>query len=197
MFLARRPSHSAIGRFLRDSHGLPLSYAPIGIVRDEHSGYALDQQVVVVGRGTADFERARDALMAWKQFDIGWVELFPRHALVEAGTVVAVLIRHLGFWSLNGCRVVYGVGNGDEAARFGFAYGTLTNHAEAGEELFEVFLNPQTNDVLYRIRATSWPRATLARVGQPIVRVLQARFRRDSAAAMQRAVRAPTYDDKA
>jgi len=39
---------------------------------------------------------------------------------------------------------------------------------------------------MYRIRATSWPRATLARVGQPIVRLLQARFRRDSAAVMTR-----------
>ena len=66
---------------------------------------------------------------------------------------------------------------------FGFAYGTLTNHAEAGEELFEVFMDPRTEDVMYRIRATSWPRATLARVGHPIVRALQARFRRDSAAA--------------
>ena len=79
--------------------------------------------------------------MAWKQFDIGWVETFPRHAPVAVGTVVAVLIRHLGFWSLNGCRVLYSVGSLADAARFGFAYGTLTNHAEAGEELFEVFLD--------------------------------------------------------
>lgn len=187
MFMARRPSRLAIDRFLHDSRELPLSYGPIGIVRGETSDHALDEQVVVIGRGRSDFERARDALTAWKQFEIGWVELFPRHALVEAGTVVAVLIRHLGFWSLNGCRVVYGVDSKDEASRYGFAYGTLTNHAEAGEELFEVFVNPRTNEVMYRIRATSWPRATLARVGQPIVRALQARFRRDSAAAMLRA----------
>jgi hypothetical protein len=50
-----------------------------------------------------------------------------------------------------------------------------------------VFIDPQSDEVMYRIRATSWPRATLARVGQPIVRALQARFRRDSAAAMKRA----------
>ena len=72
------------------------------------------------------------------------------HAPVAAGTVVAVLIRHLGFWSLNGCRVVYSVGGFDGEARFGFAYGTLTNHAESGEELFEVFLDPQTEDVMYQ-----------------------------------------------
>ena len=78
----------------------------------------------------------------------------------------------------------------NDAARFGVAYGTLTNHAEAGEELFEVFMDPRTEDVVYRIRATSWPRAMLARVGQPIVRVLQARFRHHSAAAMKRATSA-------
>jgi uncharacterized protein (UPF0548 family) len=89
---------------------------------------------------------------------------------------------------LNGARVLYTVGshNGD---RFGFAYGTLTNHAESGEELFEVFLNTENGDVKYRIRATSKPQAALAWLGQPIVRALQARFRRDSAAAMNRAMR--------
>jgi uncharacterized protein (UPF0548 family) len=189
MFLARRPSQEAIDRFLRDSQELPLSYGPIGIVQGEMPGRNLDEASVAIGRGKADFERARAALIAWQQFDIGWVETFPRQAPLAVGTVVAVLIRHLGFWSLNGCRVVYRIGRPDDDARFGFAYGTLTNHAEAGEELFEVFVNPQTDDVMYRIRATSRPRAVLAQVGQPVVRVLQERFRRHSVAAMQRAMR--------
>jgi uncharacterized protein (UPF0548 family) len=186
MFSAQRPSTEAIERFLRDSQELPLSYGPIGIVKEKSVVRQLDDELSVIGHGGADFERARDALMAWKQFDIGWVEVFPHRAPVAVGTVVAVLIRHLGFWSLNGCRVLYTVGSRADA-RFGFAYGTLTNHAEAGEELFEVFVDPETDVVMYRIRATSWPRATLARVGQPIVRLLQARFRRDSAAVMTRA----------
>jgi uncharacterized protein (UPF0548 family) len=188
MFLTRRPSQLVIDRFLRDSQELQLSYGPIGIVRDETPSHPLDEAIVAIGRGQADFDRARAALTAWKQFDIGWVEIFPRRAPVAIGTVVAVLIRHLGFWSLNGCRVLYSVDSPD-GARSGFAYGTLTNHAEAGEELFEVFVDPETDEVMYRIRAISWPRATLARVGQPIVRLLQARFRRQSAAAMKRATR--------
>jgi uncharacterized protein (UPF0548 family) len=153
------------------------------------TGYGFDEALVAIGRGRADFERARAALLSWKHFDLGWVETFPRHAPVAVGTVVAVLIRHLGFWSLNGCRVLYWVASPDEEIRFGFAYGTLPNHAEAGEELFEVFIDPHTEAVMYRIRATSWPRATLAWVGQPIVRVLQARFRVDSGAAMARVTR--------
>jgi uncharacterized protein (UPF0548 family) len=188
MLLARRPSHSAIDRFLRNSQGLPLSYGPVGIVKVETTRHDLDEDVVMIGSGKSDLSRAREALMAWKQFDIGWVATFPAHAPVAVGTVVAVLIRHLGFWSLNGCRVLYHVGCADEA-RFGFACGTLTNHAECGEELFEVFLNPANDAVMYRIRATSRPRAMLARLGYPFVRLLQARFRRHSAAAMRRATR--------
>ncbi|MGH9147071.1 MAG: DUF1990 family protein [Vicinamibacterales bacterium] len=185
MFLARRPSRHTIDRFLRESQDLPLSYGPAGIVQTGTAGQDLDELTVTLGRGKADFERARAALLAWRQFEIGWVETFPRQAPVAVGTVVAVLIKHLGFWSLNGCRVLYCVGSLDDVARFGFAYGTLTNHAESGEEFFEVFIDPQTDEVIYRIRAISWPQATLARFGQPIVRVLQERFRDHSAAAMK------------
>jgi uncharacterized protein (UPF0548 family) len=189
MFLIRRPSAHTIDRFLSESRGLPLSYSPVGIVQSEPPGYARDQLSVSIGRGRGDFGRARDALLAWKHFDLGWVELFPPHAPAEPGTVVAVLIRHFGLWSLNGCRVVYTVGSRDDETRFGFAYGTLTNHAEAGEELFELFVDPGTDAVIYRIRAASRPRAALAQVGQPVVRLLQARFRRDSASAMNGALR--------
>ena len=195
MLFLRRPSASAIDRFLRESRDLPLSYGPVGIVNDDktcahdHSGRRVDEQVITIGRGARDLSRAYSALIAWAQFDIGWVELFPRHAPIHPGTVVGVLIRHLGMWSLNGCRVVYTLG--DDRSRFGFAYGTLTNHEEAGEELFEVFLDPHTEEVRYRIRAISWPYAPIAHVGQPIVRMLQRRFRRDSALAMQRTLSVP------
>jgi len=188
MFLARRPSAEAIHEFLRESDNLPLSYGPVGIL-DARGRADVDELTVAIGRGPADFARARAALMAWKQFEIGWVEIFPKQPPVAAGTSVAVLIRHFGFWSLNGCRVVYSAGSPGDETRFGYAYGTLTNHAEAGEELFEVFIDPETDVVSYRIRATSWPRATVAKLGQPIVRALQARFRSHSAVVMERATR--------
>jgi uncharacterized protein (UPF0548 family) len=195
MMFLRRPSPSAIDRFLRESRDLSLSYGPVGIANDARAvgaergtGRRVDEHVVTIGRGARDFARAYAALVAWTPFDIGWVELFPRHAPIHPGTVVGVLIHHLGIWSLNGCRVVYTLG--DDRSRFGFAYGTLTNHEEAGEELFEVSLDPHTDEVRYRIRAISWPYAAIAHAAQPIVRVLQRRFRHDSALAMQRAVAA-------
>ena len=189
MFLARRPSAEQIEVFLRESRELPLSYSPTGIVNTNSAREDVDEATVVIGHGKAAFERSRAALMAWQQFDIGWIETFPGHTPAAVGTEVALLIRHCGFWSLNGCRVLYSVGGLTDVDRSGFAYGTLTNHAESGEELFEVFIDPQSEDVLYRIRAISWPQATLARVGQPIVRVLQQRFRHHSAAVMARAIR--------
>jgi uncharacterized protein (UPF0548 family) len=181
MFWRRCPSSQEVEQFLDDSRSLPLSYGRIGITREDRPRGRLDEHVVIIGHGSSDFERASRALEEWKHFDLSWVRLFPRHASIDVGTIVAVRIRHLGFWSLNGARVVYQV---KDASRFGFAYGTLTNHAEHGEELFEVSIDPQTGEVAYRIRAVSWPQALLARMGYALVRHMQARFRRDSAAAM-------------
>jgi uncharacterized protein (UPF0548 family) len=190
MFLPVRPSQLAVDRFLRDSEKLPLSYDAVGIAMSGTHRGDRDEQVVAIGSGGEDFELARRALMSWRHYDMNWVTLYSRGSRVSVGDVVAVLILHLGFWSLNGCRVLYTVGDpSDDTQRYGFAYGTLTNHAEGGEELFEVFIEPSTGQVMYRIKAISWPRAALARVGYPIVRLLQSRFRRDSAAALQRAIR--------
>ena len=170
------------------SRDLPLSYSPVGLASNSPAGYDVDEIVAAIGHGRDAFERARAALQAWKPFDVGWVDVFPPAAPLEPGGVVAVLVRHLGFWSLNGCRIVYRLDDRDSGTAFGFAYGTLVNHMEAGEELFEVSIRPDSGEVMYRIRAVSRPRAMLARLGYPFARTLQARFRRDSAAAMKRAV---------
>jgi len=185
MFLASRPTRQDIDRFLDESRSLPLSYGPIGLTQGAPAGFKVDEMVVTIGQGRADFDRAKAALAAWKHFDIGWVKAIPSSAVLEPGTVVAVVIRHLGFWSLNGARVVYGVGDRGSESHFGFAYGTLVNHAEAGEELFEVSLDPASGDVKYRIRAASRPRSPLTYIGYPFVRILQARCRRDSGVAMK------------
>jgi uncharacterized protein (UPF0548 family) len=187
MFLARRPSQHALDAFLDRSRDLPLSYSPVGIARQAPRGYNTDLSSKVIGHGPQAFERARIALSEWRHYEMGWVELFPHGASIEVGSVVAVLVQHLGFWSLNACRVVYGTGD-QEATSFGFAYGTLTDHAETGEEIFEVLLEPESGDVIYQIQAVSKPRASLARIGYPIARYFQERFRQDSTSALRRAI---------
>jgi uncharacterized protein (UPF0548 family) len=187
MFLLRRPPARDVEAFLTTSRQLPLSYNPIGLAGQSPHDFDVDEQVVNVGQGNAAFERAKEALAGWKHFSLGWVELFPAQAAVAPGVVVAVLARHLGFWSLNGCRVVYLIGARTEQ-EFGFAYGTLSNHAEAGEEVFKVAIHPKTGAVSYVIRAVSRARAPIARLGYPVTRALQARFRRDSARALTRAI---------
>ena len=189
MFLARRPSQRELEEFIARSRDLPLSYNPIGIAKESPRGFKVDEASGVIGHGEQAFERAKLALAEWQHFDFGWVELFPRGAAIEPGSVVAILVHHLGFWSINGCRVVYTTGDRRTGSSFGFAYGTLTNHAELGEEIFEVSLRPETEEVVYRIRAVSKPQATLARIGYPFTRMLQARFRRDSIVALREAIK--------
>jgi len=188
MFLIRRPSQDEISEFLDRLRELALSYDPVGIARQAPAGFNADLATAVIGHGQQTFERAKNALAQWRHYEMGWVELFPRGASIETGTVVAVLVRHLGFWSLNGCRVVYGIGDRQTGSSFGFAYGTLTNHAELGEEIFEVILAPESGEVIYRIQAVSRPRAAMARIGYPFARYFQERFRRDSLSALQRAI---------
>jgi uncharacterized protein (UPF0548 family) len=188
MFLARRPTQRALAEFLEQSGHLPLSYDPIGIAKQPPPGFNADLASTVIGHGRQTFEHARIALAQWRHYEMGWVELFPHGASIEVGSVVAVLVQHLGFWSLNGCRVVYGIGDRQSGSSFGFAYGTLTNHAELGEEIFEVMLKPESDEVIFRIQAVSKPHAALARIGYPIARHFQERFRRDSTRALRRAI---------
>jgi uncharacterized protein (UPF0548 family) len=184
VFFFTRPTADDIERFLHESSRLPLSYDPVGLVNRPGSSFDVDEAVTPLGSGFETFERAKAALSRWAHFELGWVEVFPPRASIEPGSVVAVLIRHFGLWSLNGCRVVYSVDNAT-GTEFGFAYGTLTNHAESGEEVFKVVLRQDSGEVVYVIRAASKPRAVLARLGYPAVRSLQARFRTDSARVMQ------------
>ena len=165
-----------------------MSYEPVGISAGPHPGFVFDQAIGVIGHGDADFARAETALARWAHFKLGWLDVVPDRPALTAGTVVAVVVRHFGFWSVNGCRLLPSAGSSTGVRSFAFAYGTLDNHAECGEETFEVAQSP-TGEVTYVIRASSRPRAWLARLGNPVTRALQARFRRDSIRAMTRAVR--------
>ena len=152
-------------------------------------GYTLDHNRIELGTGEEVFARAVAALKRWEMFNIGWLELLWPEAPIEEGTTVAVLTHHLGFWSLNACRIVVVIDEQGPARDYGFIYGTLPDHAERGQERFTVEWHRDTGRVFYDILAFSHPNKLLARLGYPFTRVLQKRFARDSMQAMLRAVR--------
>jgi uncharacterized protein (UPF0548 family) len=191
MFLLRRPTPDLLARFVARAEELELSYSPVGLAREARpAGFRVAEAQVVLGHGAAIFDRAVQAIGEWRPFDLGWVGIYPVGAPVVPGTTVAVVAQHLGFWSAHACRIVYplstetGPSPGPVVA--GFAYGTLTDHAEIGEEIFAVTMDSSTGAVTYSIRAVSREGAWLARLGAPVARAYQSRFRRDSLAAMQR-----------
>ena len=200
MFTLRRPTSERLARFIERARRLDLSYSPIGLARETHpSGFRVEEAEVVLGFGQTVFDRAVQLVAEWRPFDLGWIQIYPPHAPIATGTTVAVVAHHLGFWSVHACRIVYPLGEGTVPSPrgtgtvpsqvplvAGFAYGTLTDHAEIGEEIFAVSLEPGSGAVTYSIRAVSREGAPLARIGAPIARAFQARFRRDSVAAMRR-----------
>jgi uncharacterized protein (UPF0548 family) len=131
------------------------------------------------------YERAVEALKQWRQFDLGWVTLVPSGVKLEKDAVVAVKARAVSTWSLNACRVVYTINEQGPIRRFGFAYGTLPDHVERGEERFLIEWSPSDDSVWYDILAFSQPRHPLVRLGSPVARRLQKRFARESLRVMK------------
>jgi uncharacterized protein (UPF0548 family) len=186
MFALHRPSDGKIEEFLRQAREMNLSYGEVGATSGTlPTGYAIDHNRCFLGYGEKTFHKAAAAVRSWKMFDLEWVRLFHPSAPIEGGSTVAVMFRHFGFWSLNANRIVYLI---NEDRRFGFAYGTLREHAEKGEERFCIDWNPQDDSVTYDILAFSTPQQWPARLAWPFARMLQKRFVLGSKAAMKRAV---------
>lgn len=147
-------------------------------------GFSHDVSLSEIGRGLDAFEQALQALQAWRHFDLGWVRVANPEARVSAGELVAVAARTAGLWSINLSRVIETV---DTPERFGFLYATTSMHVEEGQERFVIEFDRSSGRVLYLIEAVSRPRHALARLGWPLARVMQSRFRRDSHARMRQA----------
>ena len=190
MLSIRRPSTAMMREFLAAQAGLGFSYAAVGATATTPpAGHDVDHTRIKLGEGDAVFSRAKAALGRWDQFRLGWVEAWAEDRPVATGALVAVLARGVGLWWLNACRVVYVVDDAGPVTRFGFAYGTLPGHVEAGEERFLIEWDRASGAVWYDILAFSRPQHWLARLGYPYMRRVQKRFGRESAAAMVKAVK--------
>lgn len=189
MFLSSRPDESRIQKILASQQTRDFAYPEVGATRDElPDGYAVCRGRIDLGQGATAFDRAASALRQWKMFDVPGVRLFRPDAPIQPETAVAVLVKHFGFWSINCCRIVYVIDEDVPIRRFGFAYGTLPEHAERGEERFTVEWNIESNVVSYDVLSFSRPGNTAVRFAYPVARWLQKRFLRNSLAVMVAAV---------
>jgi uncharacterized protein (UPF0548 family) len=190
MFLLSRPIESRILTILAGQRASDFSYPEVGATRgDAPAGYAVLRGHFDLGKGSTTFDRAAEALRRWKMFAVPGVQLCWPAAPIQPGEAVAVVIKHFGFWSLNCCKIVYVIDEDGPVRRFGFAYGTLPEHAEQGEERFTVEWHRSSDLVCYEIFSFSRPGNIAVKMAYPLARGLQNRFLRHSFAAMGNAVR--------
>jgi len=181
MFFLKEPSDFTINKFIAAQRDRPFTYSAVGATNGTPpEGFIVDHNRIQLGRGRQVYERALSALQRWEQFDLGWVSIVPKGVPIEIGATVAVKARAFGTWVLNATRIVYVVNERNAVERFGFAYGTLPDHVECGEERFTVEFHPDDESVWYDILAFSKPQHLLVKVSLPLARMLQKRFARDS-----------------
>jgi uncharacterized protein (UPF0548 family) len=185
MFLLTEPSEKQLRSFLEAQKELPFSYAEVGASKQGiPNTYNVDHHRIKLGDGAKSFALAVRAMQNWQMFHLDWVRVFQQDAPIEVGTCAVVLVRHFGFYSLNACRIVYVIDEDAPVKKYGFAYGTLKDHAERGEERFSIEWNRQDDAVTYDLLAFSQPGHRLAKLAYPVTRMLQKRFARDSKQAM-------------
>ena len=186
-----KPTPDTIRRFLAKQAASEFTYSAVGATATHPpTGFLVAHTRTKLGEGKKTFQIARARLERWEQFNLGWLEAYSPEMRIQAGEVMAVLAHVIGLWWLNACRIIYVVDEDEPIHRFGFAYGTLPDHAANGEERFLVEWNQADDSVWYDILSFSRARHPLTRLGYPIFRRKQMQFGRESAAAMLKLVRA-------
>jgi uncharacterized protein (UPF0548 family) len=188
LFHLTEPSEEQVRRFIAEQKGSRFSYLEVGASSgDIPSRYNVDRNRIRLGKGEVTWHRAVAAVRGWQMFDIPWVRLYWPNAPMQVGTDVAVSVHHFGFYSLNACRIVYIIDEDGSTKRFGFAYGTLWEHAESGEERFAVEWRRDKDEIWYDLLAFSRPRNMAVRFAYPLSRKLRGSFAKSSKLAMLRA----------
>jgi uncharacterized protein (UPF0548 family) len=190
MFLFQKPDGELIDRVIKSQSQLGFTYTSVGATKDgQHpEGFVIDHNRIRLGSGLATFDAAKLALRNWQHYTFDWLELHRSDEAPAQNQNVGTLARALGLWVLNVCRIVYVVEEEKPVRRFCFAYGTLPEHAERGEERFQVEWHADDDSVWYDILAFSRPNQLLARLGYPYVRHIQKQFASESMQAMKAVV---------
>jgi uncharacterized protein (UPF0548 family) len=199
MFSFRQPTTTQIEALIERQAGANWSYDDVRVTYGgsppRRAGWITDRHRVPLGQGEECFKAAAAAISTWQMFPTQVARVYWTQVVPEPGAVVAVRYFAAPFrlWMVFPARVVYTIDDEVETdrgpvRRFGFAYGTLPDHPERGEERFLVEWNRADDRVEYELLAYSRPGHWLARLGFWYARYEQAKFRRLSGLAMQRAV---------
>jgi uncharacterized protein (UPF0548 family) len=183
----RRPTDAHVRQVIESQRELPFTYPEVGAIEaGTPAGYLTNSTRAELGSGEKLFDSAVSALRAWRQFDVGWVELCWPITAPEPGAVVGVLARAWGVWALSVSRIIDVIDEQtDRGRRFAVIYGTLPQHVECGEERFQITWNRSDNSVSYDVQAFFRPQHPLVRWGWPVLQRFPRRFVRESADAMR------------
>jgi uncharacterized protein (UPF0548 family) len=163
-----RRAERRLRRLFAAAEQAELSYDhPGSTLREGSIPGVADRSFALDVRG--DLASAAAALRRWVPHDGIRARIHPAEAPIEVGTTLLVVAPFGPFEMAVPDRIVAVV---EEPARFGFAYGTLAGHAEAGEELF---LAEQVAPGRLRltVRVHARPATLPARVAAPLVTFLQ------------------------
>ena len=165
------PTDAQLGVVLDAQARESLTYREVGATRgdDLPSGYTHDHYSVPLGHGV--FETAKLGLREWCAHIGAGVSIYPPAPPIHPDVNVVLSFRTGPLSAIAACRIVYVC---DDPDRFGFAYGTLPEHPETGEEAF-VIERDAAGGVSFVITAFSRPASAITRLAKPLARVVQQR----------------------
>jgi uncharacterized protein (UPF0548 family) len=84
MWNLQKPTPSGVSEILEKEKESKLSYERVKGTLDHrlkddflkdprYKGFDVDQHILLLGKGEEIFEKAKEALKSWKQFDMEWV----------------------------------------------------------------------------------------------------------------------------
>jgi uncharacterized protein (UPF0548 family) len=201
-FRHRLPNHDLDGAILANTvagHEHVAVESPNRLWWHGSASYVIKCKEVDLGSGREVYERARDAVLAFRQVNsISWIKM--ALATHDNGVdTLATIIRCFGFvYSVNPCRVLARDGNDFETT---VAFTTLRGHLIEGEERFRVFYRAPSSNVIKRggsadsrviFEMYSYSRGAgfLGTLTIPIIRQIQDRFFVEQAMEICRLVQA-------
>eukprot|EP01018_Ginkgo_biloba_P019481 Gb_00854 [translate_table: standard] len=196
------------------NHRAATSKAPFSNIYSQElakGGYAINHVRVKLGSGLHTYEKGKQLLKGWRQFQLKWASV-DSGTCIKAGERFCVCTQELVPWVMLPLEILYvndhktsndmhaspkydcaplvNVSNTSKLkAAYCFAGGTLQGHLLAGEERFSVQWDDDDN-VWYEIVSFSRPAHFLSLVGLPYVRLKQKRFAQQSMQAMLKSISA-------